>query len=463
MRVWAILGLCLLSTGPASATTMLGPQKTIVVTLNAPDLTEFARSVTFGQANDYLRWTSNQRLSLVGIQQPTIGDAVNVTVNYDTAGCDSNATTEALVKTAVDAAGYNYDAYDKHLIVDRDAGCGTLIGLTISAKTMFFMTWYSKELILHELGHSMGANHTDELNCGSVPFLVNPLGSCNVWGQGNADDPMGQGIAEYSAWWKSVMWGDPLTDVTADGDFTIFPLDDGTLSAAEGLRIQTSPTTLLTVEYRPRIDPGVRVSWFNSTTGHLYLLDMTPGENYYGNAGLPLGASWTDPDSGITLTHLASTGSQATVRVSGRGNVASPLTLTPSPYYHVDTTSPDGQSVAVTYALPSVSGGYPPYTGPTCAHASGSVFPVGTTYGNCSVTDSHQQTVNTLLIVGVTVPVLQPVDCVVGSWTTTATTVTATSAVMSGSLQTRTVTTTQQQERPILVQPANGGVACPAN
>ena len=57
----------------------------------------------------------------------------------------------------------------------------------------------------------------------------------------------------------------------------------------------------------------------------------------------------------------------------------------------VVTQSSTGQSVPVTFADPRAVSGVPPFT-VSCAPASGTAFPVGTSTVACTVTDSRQQT-----------------------------------------------------------------------
>jgi hypothetical protein len=94
---------------------------------------------------------------------------------------------------------------------------------------------------------------------------------------------------------------------------------------------------------------------------------------------------------------------------------AVPLTLSTPANITVDATS--GTGAVVTYALPSASGGFPPYGTVTCSPASGTTFSIGATHTvNCSVTDHGAQTatshfnikVNPLLVL--TVPANITVD-----------------------------------------------------
>jgi lysophospholipase L1-like esterase len=69
----------------------------------------------------------------------------------------------------------------------------------------------------------------------------------------------------------------------------------------------------------------------------------------------------------------------------------------------IATQSSTGQPVSVTFDDPRAAGGVPPYT-VSCAPASGTAFPVGTTTVACTITDSRQQTFSCSFTVNVQGP-----------------------------------------------------------
>jgi hypothetical protein len=74
--------------------------------------------------------------------------------------------------------------------------------------------------------------------------------------------------------------------------------------------------------------------------------------------------------------------------------LSQPPTLTP--------VSSNGLPVAVPFALPTLSGGVLPYTGPTCTPLSGSAFSVGTTPVTCAGSDAASQSASVTFTVTVT-------------------------------------------------------------
>ncbi len=93
------------------------------------------------------------------------------------------------------------------------------------------------------------------------------------------------------------------------------------------------------------------------------------------------------------------------------GSTTSPTPPPPDPGAPVLTCpaaismmSPDGNPVAVSYAAPTVTGGAPPLTGPTCTPASNALFPVGNNTVTCTVTDARQRSNTCTVTVTVTPP-----------------------------------------------------------
>ena len=87
-----------------------------------------------------------------------------------------------------------------------------------------------------------------------------------------------------------------------------------------------------------------------------------------------------------------------------------PATFSMSQPSNITQVSADGQPVVVTYALPTLSGGVLPYTGPTCTPASGTTFPVGVTTVFCTASDatSTELLVSFSVTVTYTAPPPQP-------------------------------------------------------
>jgi lysophospholipase L1-like esterase len=79
-----------------------------------------------------------------------------------------------------------------------------------------------------------------------------------------------------------------------------------------------------------------------------------------------------------------------------------PPTLTCPPPQSV--LSPLGNAISVAYSAPTVAGGLPPLTGPTCTPPAGSMFVPGVTGVTCTVTDGRQRTDSCTFTVTITLP-----------------------------------------------------------
>jgi hypothetical protein len=203
--------------------------------------------------------------------------------------------------------------------------------------------------ILHETGHAHGLGHAKTLNCGKEVLI----GACNTGEYGDFTDTMANGVIQThgAAMRKVLGWGRTITHTSGTTTYTIGPayapgaLPNGLEvrlpnSTADGLTIN-APISLW-IEYRqprgfdsrvqnwPGIANGALVKatghWTYAVDGRTYsmdcrggatcLIDMTPGDNDFHNAALPVGATWTDKHTGASIRVAARTEETLTVTVS---------------------------------------------------------------------------------------------------------------------------------------------------
>lgn len=136
-------------------------------------------------------------------------------IEYSNADClydNSDRIWDRMVD-AFRADGFNPDDFD-HIAVIVPRSCGSdwsgawaMIGgirnngsLRFESASMYkdnaFDAWY----LAHELGHNLGLNHSQGLDCGSRHYTPNAA-DCDVEEYGNHNDPMG--------WGEGVYWGTP--------------------------------------------------------------------------------------------------------------------------------------------------------------------------------------------------------------------------------------------------------------
>ncbi len=203
--------------------------------------------------------------------------------------------------------------------------------------------------LLHETGHAHGLGHAKTLNCGKEALV----GACALNEYGDFTDTMANGVIQThgAAMRKVLGWGQIVTHTTGTATYTIGPAyAPGELPNGVEVKLPKMSVADLTVlvpislwiEYRtakgfdapvknwPGIANGALVKatgrWQYKTEGRTHdmrcdggatcLLDMTPGDNSFMNAALPVGVTWTDKFTGATIRVDARTEDTMTVTVS---------------------------------------------------------------------------------------------------------------------------------------------------
>ena len=232
--------------------------------------------------------------------------------------------------SAATAAGVNLSSYTHYVYVfPYDSVCGWGGAAQIGGTEAWVNGTLDTKTFTHELGHNLGLYHSHGLFCG-LGYSGSPT-ACSYSEYGDLIDTMGE-IGHYNAFQKERLgWlnhgvSPPITTVSSSGTYTI-DLYETAGTNPKGLKIlkSTDPTagqTWYYVEYRQQI--GFDSSFYNCsgcTTLNFYqgvtvhmgtpsnpnssdLLDMTPGSSTYdlNDAALVPGASYADPNAGVTIT-----------------------------------------------------------------------------------------------------------------------------------------------------------------
>ncbi|MGH9194434.1 MAG: NEW3 domain-containing protein, partial [Acidimicrobiia bacterium] len=359
-------------------TRTIGEQRTLVLLVNFQDTAteepftiEEARQAVLGTVNDYYREASFGQTWLTGDVYGWFTLPFGSTCNTIDIG---NAADEAAETAGIDLSPYGRFIY----IVKGSVGC-TWAGVSTfgpyPSKAWINGSLDSK-ITAHELGHGLGLAHSNFLDCGDTV-----LGPGCITAEDDKFDSMSSSppIGHFNAFQKERLgWflpGDVVT-VTADGTYTLQPyeLSGGVSPKALKVLKNTDPTTgsatWYYLEFRQALGFDAFIAGNNNVLNGVLvhtgedsdaysslLLDMTPNSQLLTgwdreDPALEVGASFTDPDTGVTLTTLSATetGIQMHVSVGDAPCVHADPTVSVSPAASqgVGPGTPVGFQVTIT-------------------------------------------------------------------------------------------------------------------
>jgi hypothetical protein len=340
---------------PATLPNTFGEQRTLVILVNFQDnpieayTVADVQSVVFDATSRFFFENSYQQSWLSG-------DVVGwYTIALSSTGCDSS-TLAAQAQAAASSAGVDLMAYSHHLYVfPQNASCGWAGLSSVGGNPS--QSWINGSLqlriVAHELGHGLGLWHSHAMDCGAV-VLAN---SCGISEYGDVVDTMGGPIgvrfaAHFNPFQKERLgWlnsgaSPPITTVTTSGTYTLEAYEV-TSSAPKALKIlkSTDPTTGAKTWYylearravgsddflddwylTTNVLNGVLIRTGSDSGGNTSnMLDLTPATDSWWDAALVVGQSFTDPNTGMTITTdaVSATGAAVTVRFEETGGASS--------------------------------------------------------------------------------------------------------------------------------------------
>ena len=310
-----------------------------------------AQGIMFSNANsvaNYFAEESFGQLTMTGKVLPE--DGTYLTITSDPAQCNySDIASKAKAEAAnrgISLAGYTNIQY-----AFPSAGCGWS-GLAYLPGTE---TWINNALGLyvsaHELSHNFGVHHASTINCtegGVRVSLSSNLGNCSYSEYGDPFSVMGNGGSRHTHGQQlaSLGWlsGSNLQTVSATGTYALTSADDAG-SAVKAIRVARGDGTYLYLELRQPVgsnfdnfgasDPAVngvslRISNDWGSIIQSKLIDATPATGTYGDAPLAVGATFTDPLSGASVTTVSIASRAAQVLISWGGGGGQPDTTAPT-------------------------------------------------------------------------------------------------------------------------------------
>ncbi len=360
-----------------AAGSSIGKQDTLVMLLNfkenpndQPITSEEAHALVFGEVNDFYQENSYGKTWLSG----QVAGWYTLPVSNQV--CDYPSVQAEADKMAR-ADGVVLEDYQRIIYIMTQSGCAgggsATTGKTFPSRAYIDGT-LSARVIAHEFGHNLGLSHAKALDCGDASVSNN----CSVIEYGDSYDVMGTPDMGYiNTYYKERMgWlndaeSPNILTATQDGLYEIAEYETQDITQNIALKIPrgVNPNSGLKewfyVEYRQAmgydqflddrsymlfrgdVTDGVIVRLVEEGAEESYLLHMKPNSDYsqvYGrkdwkDTALPVGDSFTDPVSGLTINLASAANGFAGVNVSFGGSVTPSVCEMSAPSVSVKATS----------------------------------------------------------------------------------------------------------------------------
>ncbi|MDF4888020.1 Ig-like domain-containing protein [Vibrio parahaemolyticus] len=360
-----------------AAGSSIGRQDTLVMLLNfkenpndQPITSEEAHALVFGEVNDFYQENSYGKTWLSG----QVAGWYTLPVSNQV--CDYPSVQAEADKMAR-ADGVVLEDYQRIIYIMTQSGCAgggsATTGKTFPSRAYIDGT-LSARVIAHEFGHNLGLSHAKALDCGDASVSNN----CSVIEYGDSYDVMGTPDMGYiNTYYKERMgWlndaeSPNILTATQDGLYEIAEYETQDITQNIALKIPrgVNPNTGLKewfyVEYRQAmgydqflddrsymlfrgdVTDGVIVRLVEEGAEESYILHMKPNSDYsqvYGrkdwkDTALPVGDSFTDPVSGLTINLASAANGFAGVNVSFGGSVTPSVCEMSAPSVSVKATS----------------------------------------------------------------------------------------------------------------------------
>ncbi len=348
------------------ATTPTTVKKLVVLLVNFPGMTNLSglptadtiRTKIFSQPNsvrDYYRKISAGKWDIQGKVRPD-GDVYGwFTIAADTSlGCNYwswAGTADAAAK----AAGIDLSGYTNRLYILNTTACSSWGGVASVGGDHAWLsglTLWSDQTVgitTHELGHNFGMLHANLYSCSENGVAVPMDTSANCVSQqygdyfdvmgGNSQGSyqmdathMGQAALTGTGWFTSANTQTIDRAASSDGTYTLLPLEQPS-SGVQSLRVKRDNGTYYYIEYRQPLGldaPHTIYLGLNGVFIHLSTDYLTPSETnlilphpekttLFDKAILKPGETFTDKNSGISITTVSQGTTGAKIRVTVNG------------------------------------------------------------------------------------------------------------------------------------------------
>jgi hypothetical protein len=338
---------------PSAHAAVTGEQKTLVFLVNfqenpndLPMSIEAARNLVFGTVNDFYRSASYNQMWLSGEVAGTF------TVPFSNQVCNNAKAVADAVNAQAAAAGVAVQNYSRYIYLTTKDACKTEGSATVSglpSRTLINGVRPAR-VFAHELGHNFGLDHSGALNCDGGSLA----GQCQSVDYGDSYDTMGNYDMGYfnsfqkeRLGWMSAAVAPKVTLASQDGVYTIgaYEQNNGLPIAVKiprGVDPATGKMRWFYIEYRQSLnhDSFLAARSYNTYRGDVTegvvvrlategdarsskVLHMKPnsyfkqsfGMNDWADPAMPIGDSFTDPESGVTFSLLSANGNSADISV----------------------------------------------------------------------------------------------------------------------------------------------------
>ncbi len=259
-----------------------------------------------GSVDQFYRTTSDSAVNLTG----AVHGWYTIASSYTTC---SYTTWESSARAAATAAGVNLNAYDYLVYMFPSASCGWSGLARVGASGSWINGTSSVYVIAHELGHNFGVWHSSTKSCTNSGVAVTLSATCTNSEYGDPFSVMGSALRTHHAGHSHRMGWATTPAPVANGTHRIARLHSG--GSPQLLRVARGSTgTYFDLEVRSDLAAFDTYGTGNAVVnglsirldssgyfGNSSLLDMNPSTSTFADAALPVGQTFVDSTTGVSI------------------------------------------------------------------------------------------------------------------------------------------------------------------